>query len=85
LALERVAFIPCWDVRRDRDGGLLALVSSSFNPMEYVTDLYIDINEKSFQFASQNVQLNGLQNRIKLLQTQPDDPLIPLDAMGFEK
>ncbi|KAL2066324.1 hypothetical protein VTL71DRAFT_2395 [Oculimacula yallundae] len=43
-----------------------------------------DIDEKSFQYAKQNVQDNGLQNRIKLLQTQSEDPLLPLDKMGFE-
>ncbi|CZT12009.1 hypothetical protein WAI453_003291 [Rhynchosporium graminicola] len=43
-----------------------------------------DIDEKSFQFAKQNVQDNGLQNRIKLLQTHPEDPLLSLDKMGFE-
>lgn len=44
-----------------------------------------DIDDKSLQFAKQNVKDNNLQNRIKLLQTQPDDPLLPLDKMGFEK
>ncbi|KAL5325802.1 hypothetical protein ACEPPN_006935 [Leptodophora sp. 'Broadleaf-Isolate-01'] len=43
-----------------------------------------DIDDKSLQFAKQNVKDNNLQNRIKLLQTQPDDPLLPLDKMGFE-
>ena len=45
----------------------------------------VDIDDKSFQFATQNVKLNGLQSRIKILQTQADGPLIPLDIMGFEK
>ncbi|TVY38439.1 U6 small nuclear RNA (adenine-(43)-N(6))-methyltransferase [Lachnellula subtilissima] len=43
-----------------------------------------DIDEKSMQFAKTNVQQNGLQNRIKLLQTQKSDPLLPLDMMKFE-
>jgi len=43
-----------------------------------------DIDEKSIQFAKKNVQENGLQNRIKLLQTKPDEPLLPLDNMGIE-
>ncbi|PVH88060.1 DUF890 domain protein [Cadophora sp. DSE1049] len=43
-----------------------------------------DIDEKSLQFAKQNVQDNGLQSRIKLLQSQPEEPLLPLDKMGFE-
>lgn len=37
------------------------------------------------QFAKTNVQQNALQNRIKLLQTQKNDALIPLDMMTFEK
>ena len=44
-----------------------------------------DIDEKSMQFAKTNVQQNGLQNRIKLLQTQKSDPLLPLDMMKFER
>jgi 23S rRNA (adenine1618-N6)-methyltransferase len=45
----------------------------------------LDIDEKSLQFARQNVEANHLQNRIKLLQTSSKDPLLPLDNMGFEK
>jgi 23S rRNA (adenine1618-N6)-methyltransferase len=48
-------------------------------------DIDIDIDEKSLQFARQNVEANNLQNRIKLLQTSPNDPLLPLNKMGFEK
>ena len=44
-----------------------------------------DTDEKSIQFAKTNVQQNGLQNRIKLLQTQKSDPLLPLDIMKFER
>ncbi|KAK2624382.1 hypothetical protein QTJ16_006332 [Diplocarpon rosae] len=43
-----------------------------------------DVDDRSFEFAKQNVLANGLQNRIKLLHTQPDGPLLPLDKMGFE-
>ena len=45
----------------------------------------LDIDDKSIQFAKQNVQENGLQSRIKLLQTQPADSLLPLDKMKLEK
>lgn len=44
-----------------------------------------DIDDKSLQFARLNVEANALKTRIKLLQTQSDGPLLPLDAMGFEK
>ncbi|KAK0113672.1 hypothetical protein ONS96_014527 [Cadophora gregata f. sp. sojae] len=43
-----------------------------------------DIDAKSLQFAKQNIQDNGFHGRIKLLQTRPDEPLLPLDEMGFE-
>ncbi|KAJ5042257.1 uncharacterized protein L3040_004810 [Drepanopeziza brunnea f. sp. 'multigermtubi'] len=43
-----------------------------------------DTDDRSFQFAKKNVQDNGLQTRIKLLQTQPDGLLLPLDQMGFD-
>lgn len=37
----------------------------------------LDIDEKSLQFARQNIQANGLQDRIKLLQTDPEAHLFP--------
>ncbi|KAG9230666.1 hypothetical protein BJ875DRAFT_384648 [Amylocarpus encephaloides] len=43
-----------------------------------------DIDERSMQFAKQNVQQNAMGNRIKLLQTQADGLLIPLDTVGIE-
>jgi 23S rRNA (adenine1618-N6)-methyltransferase len=36
-------------------------------------------------FARQNVQANELQERVTLLQTKVDDPLLPLDQIHFEK
>jgi len=44
-----------------------------------------DTDEKSLQFARQNVQINKLQQRIKLLQAKADGPLLPLDQMGLER
>ncbi|KAH8809134.1 hypothetical protein F5884DRAFT_858636 [Xylogone sp. PMI_703] len=44
-----------------------------------------DIDEKSLQYAKQNVEANQLQTRIKLLQTRPNDSLIPLDKLGFDQ
>jgi len=49
------------------------------------TDEAPDIDDKSLQYARQNVEANKLQNRIKLLKSQPDGSLLPLDALGFEK
>ena len=47
--------------------------------------LITDIDDKSLQFARQNVQINGLQNRIKLHRSKHGGPLLPLDDLGFEK
>jgi tRNA G37 N-methylase Trm5 len=44
-----------------------------------------DTDEKSLQYAKVNVGLNKLTSRIKLLKTDPDGPLIPLDAIGCEQ
>jgi len=44
-----------------------------------------DIDEKSFFYAQKNISLNGLQNRIKLLKTSPDGPLIPLDELKMQQ
>jgi 23S rRNA (adenine1618-N6)-methyltransferase len=44
-----------------------------------------DIDQKSLQFAQRNVQLNGLQNRVKLHQSKPDGPLLPLDDLRFSQ
>lgn len=41
-----------------------------------------DIDDRSITFAKTNVQINGLQNRIQLIQTKQQDPLIPLDEIG---
>jgi len=43
-----------------------------------------DIDDTSLQFARDNIRTNNLQNRIKIIQTQPDGPLLPLDALRFE-
>lgn len=44
-----------------------------------------DTDEKSMEFAKQNVQQNGLETRIKLLKTQNNGPLLPLDIMKIER
>ncbi|EPE28494.1 S-adenosyl-L-methionine-dependent methyltransferase [Glarea lozoyensis ATCC 20868] len=43
-----------------------------------------DVDEKSLQFARENVKLNGMERRIKLLKTERSGPMIPLDGLGFE-
>jgi len=44
-----------------------------------------DIDEKSLQFARKNIEINGLQKRIKLHQSKPDGPLLPLDDLRFSE
>lgn len=56
-----------------------------FFSLERSPNLILDIDGKSLQFARQNVQANNLHERIKLLQTKSDGPLLPLDIMGFEQ
>ncbi|KAL3427208.1 hypothetical protein PVAG01_00717 [Phlyctema vagabunda] len=43
-----------------------------------------DVDERSLEFARKNVKGNDLAQRIKLLKTSPNGPLISLDAFGFE-
>lgn len=69
---------------KDRLGDLQVQVSIQVMPSSAVSYV-VDIDEKSLQFAKQNVQSNNLQGRIKLLQTQSNDPLLPLDKMRFER
>lgn len=56
-----------------------------FFSLERSPNSILDIDGKSLQFARQNVQANNLHERIKLLQTKSDGPLLPLDIMGFEQ
>ncbi|RFU28455.1 hypothetical protein B7463_g7887, partial [Scytalidium lignicola] len=42
------------------------------------------IDEKSLKYAKQNVEVNQLQTRIRLLQTKHDGSLIPLDEFKFD-
>jgi 23S rRNA (adenine1618-N6)-methyltransferase len=41
-----------------------------------------DIDDKSFAFAQRNVASNDLDSRIRLHKAAPQDPLLPLDALG---
>ncbi|KAI4255930.1 MAG: hypothetical protein L6R42_006484 [Xanthoria sp. 1 TBL-2021] len=44
-----------------------------------------NIDEKNLSYARQNILANNLKSRIRPLLTKPNDPLIPLDALGLEK
>ncbi|KAG7407386.1 U6 small nuclear RNA (adenine-(43)-N(6))-methyltransferase [Fusarium oxysporum f. sp. rapae] len=47
-----------------------------------VVGLDIDIDPKSLEYARKNVALNGLENRIKVVERKPTDALIPLDDLN---
>ncbi|MCJ1424275.1 hypothetical protein MMC29_002162 [Sticta canariensis] len=44
----------------------------------------IDIDDRNYQYACQNVHRNSLQARILPFLTKPTDPLIPLDKLGLD-
>ncbi|KAI4105235.1 MAG: hypothetical protein LQ339_003566 [Xanthoria mediterranea] len=44
-----------------------------------------DIDEKNLSYARQNILANNLKSRIRPLLTDPNDPLIPLDALGLDR
>ncbi|RDW69312.1 hypothetical protein BP6252_08332 [Coleophoma cylindrospora] len=43
-----------------------------------------DIDDKSLKYAQENIQLNNLDGRVKLLKTSASGHLLPLDRLGFE-
>ncbi|KAI1912031.1 hypothetical protein LOZ65_006046 [Ophidiomyces ophidiicola] len=49
------------------------------------TFLATDIDESNIHHARRNIDRNGLQSRIRLIRTQPEDPLIQLDAIPPSK
>ena len=51
----------------------------------YSLNCATDIDEKNLEYARSNVIRNNLKPRIRPLRTKSTDPLIPLDALGFER
>lgn len=47
------------------------------------TDRCEDIDSSSLDYARENVQLNDLEDRIRLVGRKPSDPMIPLDDLGL--
>ncbi|KAH8594405.1 DUF890 domain protein [Bisporella sp. PMI_857] len=43
-----------------------------------------DVDDRSIEFAVKNIQDNRLQNRVRVLQTKPAGPLLPLDAFSID-
>lgn len=89
--LVRVVYIHYWDVHCGRIGGLLGrvLLSRFFGSIPllciwtFETDCMLarslDIDQKSISYAGENVRINNQQDRITLVETKVEDPLIPLD------
>ncbi|AEO67248.1 uncharacterized protein THITE_2116145 [Thermothielavioides terrestris NRRL 8126] len=46
--------------------------------------LATDIDAQNLDYAKRNIQLNGLEDRIRLLERKPEDPLVPLDESGVQ-
>lgn len=43
-----------------------------------------DIDDKSLEYARQNVSTNHLGDRISIIKTEPQSPLIPFQALGLD-
>ena len=52
--------------------------------MDLQTDNQSDIDGKNLNYAKRNVDANNLSSRIRLLKTDHDGPLLPLDRLGIE-
>jgi hypothetical protein len=46
---------------------------------------FLDIDAKSLKYAQENVSRNDLRARIRLLNSDPAGPLIPLDHMRMDR
>ncbi|SPQ23957.1 8dfeec6f-0720-4821-a050-59e1591ba690 [Thermothielavioides terrestris] len=46
--------------------------------------LATDIDAQNLDYAKRNIQLNGLEDRIRLLERKPEDALVPLDESGVQ-
>lgn len=45
----------------------------------------IDIDSENIRTAKQNVALNELESRIRIIESHPDGPLFPLEKLGHER
>jgi methylase of polypeptide subunit release factors len=66
-------------------GGLLLQVYSLLCGGVLMLISYSDIDDKSLRFARRNVQINGLDDRIHVLQTQANGTMIPLDTIKINR
>jgi methylase of polypeptide subunit release factors len=62
-------------------GGLLLQVCLLFCIGMLMLILYSDIDDKSLRFARRNVEINGLDDRIHVLQTQTNGTMVPLNTI----
>lgn len=50
-----------------------------------LTDYSLEIDENNARTAEQNVKLNELESRIRIVRTDSKDPLFPLDKFGQKR
>ncbi|KAK4233901.1 hypothetical protein C8A03DRAFT_38354 [Achaetomium macrosporum] len=56
------------------------LLGTAQRPWSFVAT---DIDAKNLSYAKKNIRLNDLEERIRLLERNADDPLVPLDEAGI--
>lgn len=91
--LDVAASTRYWDVLSGNSGNLLPQVrqifssESDFSVMLCLNAPSIDIDSQNIETAEKNVSQNGLQSRIRIIKTKPEDRLIPLrtTAIPLEK
>ncbi|KAG7288245.1 hypothetical protein NEMBOFW57_007776 [Staphylotrichum longicolle] len=47
-------------------------------------DIGTDIDVQNLSYAKENIRINGLEERIQLLERKTDDPLVPIDDAGIQ-
>ncbi|KAK3903392.1 hypothetical protein C8A05DRAFT_43379 [Staphylotrichum tortipilum] len=57
------------------------LLGTAQRPWSFVAT---DIDSRSLSYARENIQLNGMEDRIRFLERRPDDPLLPLGDQGIQ-
>ncbi|KAK3306416.1 uncharacterized protein B0T15DRAFT_527135 [Chaetomium strumarium] len=57
------------------------LLGAAQRPWNFVAT---DIDTRNLSYAKTNIKLNGLEERIRLLERKPEDPLVPLDEASIQ-
>ncbi|KAI9763120.1 MAG: Bifunctional dehydrogenase and ferrochelatase [Geoglossum simile] len=83
-ARGQAAYTLYWGVLSGQNGLLLLQVRQISNAGQLPLLMSGDIDEKNLEYARKNVALNNLQPRIRIIQSIPSGPLIPLDSLQLE-